>query len=178
MKETKNVIIHINTEEMDEKVEVTIKKKLSLQERAQLVTAAADIIADNDENNNFSYRPYAKQFAGKSQIIAMFTNVLEVCEINNYTDFLWDIINETETINLYDEIIEFVGYEAIDSIWFEIDDLVNYKVSQHNITSKHDVLLESLIDLIRAISNEVPSIKLEGIVNKDQLETEEKNTKK
>lgn len=174
MKETKNVFISVYNSEKEktEKIELTIKRSLTLTERSQLVTNAAEMIATKDEETNkFNYRPYVRQYAGRSQIIAMYTNLLEMYAVNNYTDFLWQIITETD---LYDEITEFVGYDALDSVWYEIDDLVSFMVNEHNITSKHDQLLDALIDLLRAINNEIPSVDLENA----EMELKKKITNK
>ena len=157
----------------DRQLTITVKKKLTIAERAGLVNSIVAMVWGQDEEGNKTFAPYLRKFACDYNIITYFTDITLPADMNK----VWALIDGTAIV---DTIIAHVGGDYIDKILREANELIEYRKAETLRHSKLDVILDSvgeilkvvrektdgmdINELLEAIQKSAPEVELEKLV--------------
>lgn len=147
--------------EGEDQFKVTVKKKLNLHERADMVSSIVDMVWARDENDNEVFAPYLRKFAYDFNILNYFTDI----PLPDDMDKVWEFIDNT---NITVMVIDFVGGGYIDNIIREANEAIEYRKAKALKRSKLDNILDSLSDVISAVSNKTQNLDVNGILDLTQ----------
>ena len=95
--------------EGESKIDIIVKKKLTLFERADMVNSIVSMVWTQDDNGNETFAPYLRKFAYDFNILNYFTNI----QLPDNTDKVWDLVDNTDIAYM---VIECVGDGYIENI--------------------------------------------------------------
>ena len=153
----KNINKVLSIGEGEAQVEIVVKTRLSIYERADMVNSIANMVWATDEEENDSFAPYLRKFAYEFNILNYFTNISLPDDMGK----VWDFIDSTD---IACEVIDCVGGGYIENIIREADEAIEYRKQQKLSRSKLDSLIDSLGGVVKLISDKTKNLDMNGLL--------------
>lgn len=143
--------------EGENRVEVVVKKKLTLFERADMVNSIVSMVWSQDENGAEMYAPYLRKFAYDFNILNYFTNIQLPDDMNK----VWEFVDNAD---IADIIIDFVGGGYIENIIREANEAIEYRKAEILKRSKLDSVFDSLSGIMKYVGNQTQNLDMKGML--------------
>lgn len=143
--------------EGENRVEVVVKKKLTLFERADMVNSIVSMVWSQDENGTEMYAPYLRKFAYDFNILNYFTNIQLPDDMNK----VWEFVDNADIAGM---IIDFVGGGYIENIIREANEAIEYRKAEILKRSKFDSVFDSLSGIMKTVGNQTQNLDMKGML--------------
>lgn len=137
-------------------IEIPVKTRLSISQRATMISDIADMVFITDEDNT-RYCPAFKKFAIEYNIVSYFTDVLLPSDSDKACHFL-------EQSGLANRIVHALPEEYINAIIDEANEFIEYRKQELLKKSKLDDILDKVLVVVQALNNKVEEIDLPKIM--------------
>lgn len=141
----------------ESKVDIIVKKKLTLFERADMVNSIVSMVWTQDDNENETFAPYLRKFAYDFNILNYFTNI----QLPDDTDKVWDLVDNTDIAYM---VIECVGSGYIENIIREANEVIEYRKAEILKRSKFDNVLDALMSVVNSIGDKTKNLDMNGVL--------------
>lgn len=132
----------IQLETKDKPITVKVNPHISLNEYGEIVIGICDELFDKDGN----FLPYLYDVIFGKYILGYFTNI----DVEKLTSVqLWDLITYTDIINKVKDCLNENTVYIVESLELHIAELINQRENLKCNTSKYDVLLDSIVQLVQ-----------------------------
>ena len=136
-----------------EKVEVSVKTFLSLNERIAMIDDVIDMVFLTGDDGKCVYYPSIKKFAVTYAFVNYFTNI----SLPTDSNAAWYFFEKT---SIADKIIDSLGDKYFSEILAQINEAIEYKRQTLIKASKLDTIIDSIIDIIQTLSDKTKDIEL------------------
>lgn len=143
--------------EGENQVEVIVKKKLTLFERADMVNSIVSMVWAQDENGAEMYAPYLRKFAYDFNILNYFTNI----QLPDDMDKVWEFVDNADIAGM---VIDFVGGGYIENIIREANEAIEYRKAEILKRSKLDSVFDSLSGIMKSVGNQTQNLDMKGML--------------
>lgn len=143
--------------EGENRVEVIVKKKLTLFERADMVNSIVSMVWSQDENGTEMYAPYLRKFAYDFNILNYFTNI----QLPDDMDKVWEFVDSADIAGM---IIDFVGGGYIENIIREANEAIEYRKAEILKRSKLDNIFDSLSGIMKTVGDKTQNLDMNGML--------------
>lgn len=143
--------------EGENQVEVIVKKKLTLFERADMVNSIVSMVWSQDENGTEMYAPYLRKFAYDFNILNYFTNI----QLPDDMDKIWEFVDNADIAGM---VIDFVGGGYIENIIREANEAIEYRKAEILKRSKLDNIFDSLSGIMKAVGDKTQNLDMNGML--------------
>lgn len=143
--------------EGENQVEVIVKKKLTLFERADMVNSIVSMVWSQDENGTEMYAPYLRKFAYDFNILNYFTNI----QLPDDMDKVWEFVDNA---NIAGMVIDFVGGGYIENIIREANEAIEYRKAEILKRSKLDNIFDSLSGIMKTVDDKTQNLDMNGML--------------
>ena len=133
-------------------VEVPVKTRLSLSERADMVEDIVSMVFRSDK-----FAPYFKRFAMDYNLITYFTDI----KLPNNAERIYQFICDT---GISQRIAEIVGLDYIGDIMREANELIEYRKATMVRRSKIDDVLSAITDVIKSLKEKTDGMDINQLV--------------
>lgn len=140
----------------DDTVEIPVKTRISVAERAMLVSDIVNMVFITDEVGT-RYCPAFKKFAIEYNIVTYFTNVSLPADSNKACKFL-------EQSGLASRIAQTLPDEYIVGIINDANEAIEYHKQELLKKSKLDELLDRVLSIVQTLSDKTEGIDLPQIM--------------
>lgn len=144
--------------EGENQVNIVVKKRLSLLERADMVSSIVSMVWAQTENDNEEFAPYLRKFACDFNILNYFTNI----SLPSDMEKVWEFVDSTDITNM---IVEFVGNNYIKDILREANEAIEYRKEEVLKRSKLDKLLDSISGFAKSFADKADGLDIGGFIN-------------
>lgn len=144
--------------EGENQVEVTIKKRLSLFERADMVDSITSMVWAQDADGNEHFAPYLRKFAYDFNILNYFTNISLPDDMNK----VWEFV---DSVDIASVIIDAVGDGYIENIIREANEAIEYRKAEILKRSKLDSILDSLSGVAKSVGEKTEKLDMNGLLD-------------
>ena len=141
----------------DSQVIISVKKRLSLYERSDMVESIASMVWAQGDDDAVVFAPYLREFAYKFNIINYFTNINLPAKIDN----VWEFIDGTDIV---ERVVDVVGGGYIEHIIREADEAIEYKKAELMKRSRLDSVLDALLGVAKAADQKVDSMDVGRLI--------------
>lgn len=152
--EEKTIALTIGCGDME--IELRVKARLSLAERAKMISDIVDMVFVDDENGT-RYCPAFKTFAIEYNIVNYFTNVALPADPNKANKFLEMTELAHQVIQLFPD--DYIGHIISDSI-----EAIEHRKQEILKESKLDNLIGGALNLIHALNQKVKDADISQIM--------------
>lgn len=143
--------------EGENRVEVIVKKRLSLGERADMVDSIASMVCSQNESGDF-FAPYLRKFAYDFNVLNYFTNIKLPDDMNK----VWELVDGTD---IAARVIDALGRNTcVQSIIHEANELIEHRKNALLKKTKVDTLLDTVIDIAHGVKSSTDGLDTAGIV--------------
>lgn len=143
--------------EGENQVEVIVKKKLTLFERADMVNSIVSMVWSQDENGTEMYAPYLRKFAYDFNILNYFTNI----QLPDDMDKVWEFVDNADIAGM---VIDFVGGGYIENIIREANEAIEYRKAEILKRSKFDNIFDSLSGIMKTVGDKTQNLDMNGML--------------
>ena len=143
--------------EGESKIDIIVKKKLTLFERADMVNSIVSMVWTQDDNGNETFAPYLRKYAYDFNILNYFTNI----QLPDDTDKVWDLVDNTDIAYI---VIECVGGGYIENIIREANEVIEYRKAEMLKRSKLDNVLDSIMNVVNSIGDKTKNLDMNGVL--------------
>ena len=143
--------------EGENQVEVIVKKKLTLFERADMVNSIVSMVWAQDENGSEMYAPYLRKFAYDFNILNYFTNI----QLPDDMDKVWEFVDNADIAGM---VIDFVGGGYIENIIREANEAIEYRKAEILKRSKLDNIFDSLSGIMKTVGDKTQNLDMNGML--------------
>lgn len=143
--------------EGENQVEVIVKKKLTLFERADMVNSIVSMVWSQDENGTEMYAPYLRKFAYDFNILNYFTNI----QLPDDMDKVWEFVDNADIAGM---VVDFVGGVYIENIIREANEAIEYRKAEILKRSKLDNIFDSLSGIMKAVGDKTQNLDTNGML--------------
>lgn len=147
-------------------IEIAIKNRLTLPERANMIRDILDMIFIEDVEGNIGYHAAFKKFAFEYEIVNYFTDISLPVESNKAWDFL-------ERTNIVPRIVGAVEEGYIAEIISEANEMIEYRKTELLKRSKLDSIFDAIVDVVGTIRDVSEGVDLGQILAYAQENTPE-----
>jgi hypothetical protein len=141
----------------DDAVEVKVKPRLTLAEKASFVKDVSNMVFIEGENGEFDYAPEFLSFAIGFALITYFTNITLPSSTESVNEFL-------ETSDIVSRIIKAVPNLRADEVIRDAKEYVAFRRSQIDKKTKFDTLIAVASDIIGSISGKLDSMNVGDVM--------------
>lgn len=138
-------------------IEIEVKKRLTLFERADMVNSIVSMVWAQDENGVERFAPYLRKFAYNFNILNYFTNIV----LPDDMDKVWEFVDNTDIAGM---IIDFVGNGYIKNILREADEAIEYHKEEILKKSKLDAILDSFGGLMNSFGEKTENLDMNSLL--------------
>ena len=140
----------------ENQVEIVVKKRLTLFERADMVNSIASMVWAEDEDGNDRFAPYLRKFAYDFNVLNYFTNI----SLPDDTDKIWEFVDTAEIVPM---VIDFVGGGYIENILREANEVIEYRKNEILKRSKLDDVLDAVLKVAKTIDVNTKNLDMNGL---------------
>ena len=137
-------------------IEIPVKVRLSITERAMMVSDIVNMVFIEDENST-RYCPAFKKFAIEYNIVTYFTDIALPSDSNKACKFL-------EQSGLADRIAQSLPEGYVMGIIADANEAIEYRKQELLKRSKLDSLLDGALGIVQALSEKTEGIELPQIM--------------
>ena len=141
----------------DDAVEVSVKRRLSMSERASMVNDIANLVFIAGEDDEYSYCPAFKKFGVEYAIVNYFTDIVLPSGTDKIAEFL-------EDSDIAEKIASVVSSGYIRVIIFEADELIEYRKNELLKKSRIDSILDNVCAIAKNIKDATDGLELPQIM--------------
>ena len=152
--------------EGENQVKVTVKNRLSILERANMIDSIVSMVWIQGEDDVEHYAPYLKQFAFGFNILNYFSDASLPDDMNK----VWDLIDSTDIVNY---VVDAIGPRYVEDILKEANEAIEYHKSETLKKSKFDNLLDSIQEVVATLNDKTENIDINNILDFLQKESPE-----
>lgn len=138
-----------------DKLEIT--KRLKVTDYYKFMLGIVGYLFVKDEQDDIEYRPYLYDMVFKYSIIQYFTNI-------DFDNIDLEKANEIfDNTNLIDLIVEIVGYDYVDKMIIELDELIDFKKQKCFSENKVIKAVNSFAGILDMIKDQIADIDVEQL---------------
>lgn len=141
----------------EKKVEVIVKRKLSLEERSELVIDIANTVLRKNDDGSVVYAPYLFEFAVKLYIILYYTNI----QMPKDPESIWEFVSLSP---ICDNVIDAIS-DNIRDIEDESKELISFNKASCVPKNKIDSIIDAVLDIITDTDEKIKSFSKEEIIS-------------
>ena len=142
----------------DNKVEVTVKKRISLADKIEFINIVASSVFDiNEDENKVIYKPYYKKFMFDCTLVLYFTDIT----LPNNEEKITTFLRQTQIVP---KITEIVGDEYIKDIMYSIDELIDFKKREAANSTKAADIMSGIEELINVFKEKIEGMNAEDLM--------------
>ena len=142
---------------MDDTIEILVKPRLSLLERANMIQDILSMVFMTSPDGVVTYHPEFKRFAFEYEIVNYFTDI----SLPVNSDKAWEFLDRT---HIAARIAGTVHDGYIAEIIAEANEMIEYRKQELLKRSKLDQVLDGLVDVLGAAQNKTENLDLGQII--------------
>ena len=142
----------------DNKVEIKVKKRISLADKIDFINIVATSVFDvNEDEHTVTYKPYYKKFMFECTLVLYFTDIT----LPNNEEKIATFLRQTQIIS---KITDIVGEEYIKDIMYSIDELIDFKKREIANSTKAVDIMSGIEELINVFKEKIEGMNAEDLI--------------